>query len=75
MAAHERSTGTDNITYNLVSVLYHTLLEAETMEKYIRDAEATSDQNIVGFFRELQEEDRRRANRAKSLLQSLLGGR
>lgn len=66
------ATGTDNVTFNLVSVLYHTLQEAETMAKYIRDAEASNDEKIVGFFRDLHEEDQRRAERAKGLLASIL---
>jgi hypothetical protein len=69
----EKKTGTDDVTYNLVSVLYHTLKEAETVEKYIRDAEQTGDENLVRFFRQLQEEDRRRGDQAKQLLNSMLG--
>lgn len=73
MADKTKSTGTDNVTYNVVSVLYHTLQEAETIDKYIRDAEATGDEDVIRFFRDLQEEDRRRGERGKALLRSLLG--
>lgn len=68
------NTGTDDVTYNLVSVLYHTLQEAETVEKYIRDAQAMGKEDVTRFFRELQEENRRRGEKAKGLLSSLLGG-
>ena len=68
------NTGTDDVTYNLVSVLYHTLQEAETVEKYIRDAQAMGKEDVTKFFRELQEENRRRGDKAKSLLGSLIGG-
>jgi FtsZ-binding cell division protein ZapB len=69
----EKKTGTDDVTYNLISVLYHTLKEAETVEKYIDDAQQTGDENLVRFFRHLQEEDRRRGDQAKQLLGSMLG--
>jgi rubrerythrin len=71
--ADQGKTGTDDVSYNLVSVLYHTLQEAETMEKYIRDAEASGDQDVIGFFREIQDANRRRSERAKQLLQRMLG--
>jgi hypothetical protein len=65
----EHATGTRDVHYNLVSVLYHTLQGAETSVQYVADAEEADDQELAQFFRELQEEDRRRANRAKALLQ------
>lgn len=70
--ADQGQTGTDDVSFNLVSVLYHTLQEAETMEKYIRDAEASGDQEVIGFFREIQDANRRRSERAKQLLQRAL---
>ncbi len=70
----DQKTGTDNTTYNLTSVLYHTLQEAETIDKFIRDAQSSGDQEIVGFFRDLQEEDRRRGERAKALLRKCMEG-
>ena len=70
--ADQGQTGTDDVSFNLVSVLYHTLQEAETMEKYIRDAEASGDQDVIGFFREIQDANRSRSERAKQLLQRML---
>jgi len=73
----ERMTGTRDVHYNLVSVLYHTLQGAETCVQYRADAEEAGDHELAQFFREVQEEDQRRANRAKALLQQRLsqGGR
>ena len=74
----ERMTGTRDVHYNLVSVLYHTLQGAETSVQYRADAEEAGDHELAQFFREVQEEDQRRANRAKALLQQRLsqgGGR
>ena len=68
MAASEHMTGTKDEQYNLISVLYHTLQGAETYEQYIQDAQQAGDQELVQFLREVQAEDRRRAERAKELL-------
>jgi rubrerythrin len=60
------NTGTSNPTYNLVSVLCHALHGAENYEKYANDA--GSDQEIANFFREVQQQEQQRADRAKALL-------
>jgi hypothetical protein len=73
MTSGERMTGTRDEHYNLVSVLYHTLQEGELLEQYVQDAEQAGDSELAGFFREVQEEDRRRAERAKALLSKRLG--
>jgi rubrerythrin len=62
------NTGTGDVTYNLVSILYHALQAAETHDQYIRDAEEAGDQDLAAFFREVKEENTRRAERAKELL-------
>ena len=62
------NTGTRDITYNLVSTIYHALQGAETEAIYIADAEQEGDQELVQFFREVKEENQRRADRAKQLL-------
>jgi hypothetical protein len=68
MQRAERTTGTQDVHYNLVSVLYHTLQGAETCMQYVSDAEESGDEELARFFRDVQEEDRRRAERAKTLL-------
>jgi len=68
MQKAERMTGTQDVHYNLVSVLYHTLQGAETSVQYISDAEESGDEELARFFREVQDENRRRAERAKELL-------
>ena len=62
------NTGTRDITYNLVSTIYHALQGAETEAIYIADAEQEGDQELVQFFRDVKEENQRRADRAKELL-------
>jgi len=62
------NTGTRDIVYNLVSTIYHTLQGAETEAIYIADAEQDGDQELIQFFRDLKEENQRRADHAKRLL-------
>ena len=61
-------TGTRDIVYNLVSTIYHTLQGAETEATYIKDAEQGGNQDLAQFFREVKEENKKRAERAKQLL-------
>jgi hypothetical protein len=69
MTIHEPSkTGTSNELYNLVSIMYHALNGAQIYDTYILDAERSGDRDLAQFFREVQQEDKRRANRAKQLL-------
>jgi rubrerythrin len=62
------NTGTKDVTYNLVSVLYHALQGAENYAIYSRDAEQSGDSETAGFFKECMEQETRRADRAKKLL-------
>jgi hypothetical protein len=60
MTTGEKVTGVRDEHYNLVSILYHSLQGAETYDTYISDAEGAGDQELAQFFREVQEEERRR---------------
>jgi hypothetical protein len=62
------STGVSDPTYNLVSILYHALQGAQTYDTYIRDAEKHGDTNLAQFLRQIQAEDRNRAQYAMQLL-------
>ncbi len=64
----ERTTGTRDEHYNLVSILYHALHGAENCDIYATDAEASGRVEHSGFFREAQETQRELADRAKELL-------
>ena len=69
MTQHDHSkTGTSNENYNLVSIMYHALKGAQTYDAYIRDAERSGDRDLAQFFSEVQQEDKRQAERAKQLL-------
>ncbi len=65
-------TGASDPVYDLVSVLYHALQGAETTVIYSDDAASEGDNELAEFFREVQEQDRARARRAKALLRRYL---
>ena len=71
-AESKGNTGTADVTYNLVSILFHALQGAETYDQYISDAEQGGNQELAQFFREVKQENQRRADRAKQLLVSHL---
>ena len=65
-------TGTKDNHYNLTSVLYHALQGGEVYDQYISDAEGDGDDELAQFFRDVQTEEKDRADRAKQLLGSRL---
>lgn len=69
----EQATGTRDKHYNLISILYHALQGAETYNEYIRDAEQSGDNELAKFFRDVQEQERQRAERVKKLLTQRMG--
>lgn len=66
--ATSSATGVSDPTFNLVSILYHALQAAQTYDTYIRDAEQHGDTNLAQFLRQIQLEDRNRAQYAMQLL-------
>ena len=66
--AGEQATGEHDATYDIVSVLYHALQGAEVYEEYASDAEEAGDSELARFFQDIQQEEKRRADRAKQLL-------
>lgn len=72
-ATRKEVTGTRDTVYDLVSIIYHALQGAETYGMYIADAEEVGDTELAKFLEEVQEEERRRADRAKQLLAARLG--
>lgn len=68
MDAGEKTTGTRDEHYDLVSVLYHALKEAERCDRYAKDAEASGEVELAAFFKEAQETQARLAEGAKAML-------
>lgn len=55
-------------TYNLISVLYHTLQGCQTYEQYAQDAEQAGQQEVAQFFRKTGRELEQCAQEGKQLL-------
>jgi hypothetical protein len=66
--ATTETTGTRDVTYNLISVVYHALQGAETYQIYEQDAKKSGDREAESLFHEAHEANRQFADRAKMLL-------
>lgn len=62
------NTGTQDTLYNLLSIIYHALQGAETYEKYINDAEQGGDTELAQYFRDVRDQNVKRAEQGKQLL-------
>jgi rubrerythrin len=69
----QQKTTASNTSFNLVSVLYHALEEAQTTATYIQDAQQQNNSELVSFFQEIQQQANSRAQRAHQLLDRLEG--
>ena len=67
MSATE-TTGTRDVTYDLISVIYHALQGAETYQMYEQDAQQEGVHEAASLFHEAHQSSRQWADRAKTLL-------
>ena len=66
-------TGFDDVTFDLISVQYHSLKAGHDYGQYVRDAENAGQQEIADFFREVMDQDAKRAHRCHEFLRRLGG--
>lgn len=66
-------TGFDDVTFDLISVQYHSLKAGHDYGQYVRDADNAGRTDIAGFFRQVMEEDSARAARCHEFLKELSG--
>ena len=66
-------TGFDDVTFDLISVQYHSLKAGHDYGQYVRDAENAGEQEIADFFKQVMEQDSQRAQRAHEFLRRLGG--
>lgn len=64
-------TGFDDVSYDLVSVQYHSLKAGHDYGQYVRDADNAGRTDIADFFRSVMEQDSERAARCHSFLKDL----
>lgn len=72
--ATDTQSGTPNLTFNLVSVLYHQLQQAQTLGGYVADAEQAGDDALAGFFKRCIAEAEALSDEAKELLRERIQG-
>lgn len=66
-------TGFDDVTFDLVSVQYHSLKAGHDYGQYVRDAENAGFDDIADFFRQVMDEDSQRARRCHEFLKKMSG--
>jgi rubrerythrin len=66
-------TGFDDVTYDLISVQYHSLKAGHDYGQYVRDAKNAGHEDIAGFFEQIMAEDSERAKRCHEFLKELSG--
>jgi rubrerythrin len=66
-------TGFADVTYDLISVQYHSLKAGHDYGQYVRDAENAGLDDIASFFREVMEVDSQRAKRCHEFLRNISG--
>ena len=66
-------TGFADVTFDLISVQYHSLKAGHDYGQYVRDAENAGLDDVAAFFREVMQVDSDRAARCHDLLKQLAG--
>jgi len=64
-------TGFDDVTFDLISVQYHSLKAGHDYGQYVRDAKNAGRDDIASFFEEVMNQDADRARRCHELLKQL----
>ena len=66
-------TGFEDVTFDLISVQYHSLKAGHDYGQYVRDAENAGLDDVASFFREVMDGDSERARRCHEFLHQLEG--
>jgi rubrerythrin len=66
-------TGFDDVTFDLISLQYHSLKAGHDYGQYVRDARNAGQDEIAEFFEQVMSEDSQRAERCHRFL-SEFGG-
>jgi hypothetical protein len=64
-------TGFDDVSYDLISVQYHSLKAGHDYGQYVRDARNAGRDDIAEFFEQVMKEDSDRASRCHDFLKDL----
>jgi hypothetical protein len=66
-------TGFDDVSFDLISVQYHSLKAGHDSGQYVRDARNAGREDIASFFEEVMAQDAQRAQRCHQFLKELSG--
>jgi hypothetical protein len=66
-------TGFDDVTFDLISVQYHSLKAGHDYGQYVRDAKNAGKDDIAAFFEQIMSEDSSRAQKCHQFLAELGG--
>jgi hypothetical protein len=64
-------TGFDDVSFDLISVQYHSLKAGHDYGLYVRDAKNAGRDDIASFFEEVMKQDSERAQRCHDFLKEL----
>jgi hypothetical protein len=64
----EQLTGISDAVFDLTSVFYHAAKGSQVYTEYIDDAAREGDEELVEFFKDVQQQDAWRTQKAKSLI-------
>lgn len=66
-------TGFDDVTFDLISLQYHSLKSGHDYGQYVRDANNAGLDDVASFFSEVMAQDSERARRCHEFLGRLQG--
>ncbi|MGI8652194.1 MAG: acyl carrier protein [Geodermatophilaceae bacterium] len=66
-------TGFDDVSFDLISVQYHSLKAGHDYGQYVRDANNAGRSDIAEFFETVMSQDSERAQKCHDLLKELSG--
>jgi rubrerythrin len=66
-------TGFDDVTFDLISVQYHSLKAGHDYGQYVRDADNAGLTDIADFFRDVMKQDSQRAAQCHEFLRRMSG--
>jgi rubrerythrin len=66
-------TGFDDVTFDLISVQYHSLKAGHDYGQYVRDADNAGLADVADFFRQVMKEDSQRAAKCHEFLTRISG--
>ena len=66
-------TGFDDVTFDLISVQYHSLKAGHDYGQYVRDAKNAGRDDIASFFEDVMAQDSERARRCHDFIKELSG--